>query len=479
MTTKNRLFLQQIITTMEQQPTPETPKESPSFAQQLRDKLKEITQLQEDTDIETTISSVKKSADFKGPTMWILACAIIIASVGLNINSTAVIIGAMLISPLMGPILGIGLAIGTTDKDLLRKSLINWGIMVFISLLFSSLYFLISPLNDARSELLARTSPTIFDVIIAFFGGAAGIIATSRKEQSFTIISGVAIATAIMPPLCTAGYGLATGQIHYFLGAFYLFFLNSFFIALATFIMVRYLHFPYVQYMDPHQRKLVKRTISIFAVLVIVPSIFMAINVIQESQFQYQTNKFVNEIQQTHMFDDTQVLSAKKEFHRKGSLIQLSLIGRALTQDEISQLQMKLDEYGIKKTKLEVKQKGHSVNMDISVQANIIENLLAKRDSIIAEKDSIIQLMEQDITLQERVADSYEQIAREIALQFPFVKNFSINNSVQVDVKTTKAETFPTLIVTYNGKTSDEDKQQFFKWMKVRLATDNLHILER
>jgi hypothetical protein len=140
---------------------------------------------------------------------------------------------------------------------------------------------------------------------------------------------------------------------------------------------------------------------------------------------------------------------------------------------------MKLDEYGIKKTKLEVKQKGHSVNMDVSVQANIIENLLAKRDSIIAEKDSIIRLMEQDITLQERVADSYEQIAREIALQFPFVKNFSINNSVQVDVKTTKAETFPTLIVTYNGKPSDEDKQQFFKWMKVRLATDNLHILER
>lgn len=464
---------------MEQQPTPDTPKESQSLFKQIRDKFKEITQLQEDTDIEATVSSVKKAADFKGPTVWVLACAIIIASVGLNVNSTAVIIGAMLVSPVMGPILGIGMAIGITDRDLLRKSLVNFGVMVIISLIFSTLYFLISPLNDARSELLARTSPTIFDVIIAFFGGAAGIIATSRKEQSFTVISGVAIATALMPPLCTAGYGLATGQFQYFLGAVYLFFINSFFISLATFIMVRYLHFPYVQYLDPHQRRLVKRTITIFAILVIVPSIFMAINVIRESRFQYQANKFVKEIQLTDMFEDTQVLSAEKEFHRNGSCIQLSLFGRALSQDEISQLQNKLNDYGIKKTTLEIKQTGHSINMDVSVQANIIENLLTKRDSVIAEKDSIIRLMEQDITLQKRVADSYEQIACEIALQFPFVKNFSIDNSVQVDVKTTKAKTFPTLIVTYNGDPSDEDKQQFFKWIKIRLAVDNLQILER
>ena len=464
---------------MEQQPTPDTPKESQSLFKQIRDKFKEITQLQEDTDIEATVSSVKKAADFKGPTVWVLACAIIIASVGLNVNSTAVIIGAMLVSPVMGPILGIGMAIGITDRDLLRKSLVNFGVMVIISLIFSTLYFLISPLNDARSELLARTSPTIFDVIIAFFGGAAGIIATSRKEQSFTVISGVAIATALMPPLCTAGYGLATGQFQYFLGAFYLFFINSFFISLATFIMVRYLHFPYVQYLDPHQRRLVKRTITIFAILVIVPSIFMAINVIRESRFQYQANKFVKEIQLTDMFEDTQVLSAENEFHRNGSCIQLSLFGRALSPDEISQLQNKLNDYGIKKTTLEIKQTGHSINMDVSVQANIIENLLTKRDSVIAEKDSIIRLMEQDITLQKRVADSYEQIAREIALQFPFVKNFSIDNSVQVDVKTTKAKTFPTLIVTYNGDPSDEDKQQFFKWIKIRLATENLQILER
>lgn len=462
-----------------EQPTSETPQENPSLWTQIRDKLKEITQLQDDTDIETTISSVKKAADFKGPTVWILACAIIIASVGLNVNSTAVIIGAMLISPLMGPILGIGLAIGITDKDLLRKSLINWGIMVGISLIFSTLYFLITPLNDARSELLARTSPTLFDVIIAFFGGAAGIIATSRKEQSFTIISGVAIATAIMPPLCTAGYGLGTGQIQFFLGAFYLFFINTFFIALSTFLIVRYLHFPYVQYLDPHQRKMVKRTITIFAILVIVPSIFMAINVIRESRFQYYAGKYINDIQKTEIFEDTQLISADKDYHRKGSIIQMSLIGRTLSEEEISLLQQRLADYGIKNTELIVKQAGTSINIDKAMQASIIENLLAKRDSLIAEKDSIIRLMEQDITLQERVGDSYEQIAREIDLQFPFVKSFSIDNSVQVDVKSKKTETFPTLIVSYKGEPSDEEKQQFIKWIKVRLATEHLHILEK
>ena len=209
-------------------------------------KIKEYTQLREDTDYEATVDYISKSVVFRGMNVWILVFAIIVASVGLNVNSTAVIIGAMLISPLMGPISGIGLAIGILDDDLLRKSLKNLGIMVLISLVASTFYFLISPLGDAQSELLARTRPTIFDVFIAFFGGLAGIVAISRKSQSITVISGVAIATALMPPLCTAGFGLATLQLKYFFGAFYLFFLNSFFIALATFLTVKYLRYPLV-----------------------------------------------------------------------------------------------------------------------------------------------------------------------------------------------------------------------------------------
>ena len=210
-------------------------------------KVKEYTYIKEDTDYEATVDFISKSVVFRGFNVWILFFAIIVASVGLNVNSTAVIIGAMLISPLMGPINGVGLAIGTFDEPLLRKSLKNLIFMVFISIVASKLYFLLSPISNARSALLARTQPTIFDVFIAFFGGLAGIVATSRKSQSITVISGVAIATALMPPLCTAGYGIATGQIWYFLGASYLFFINSFFIALATFITVRLLGFPEAQ----------------------------------------------------------------------------------------------------------------------------------------------------------------------------------------------------------------------------------------
>lgn len=201
----------------------------------LRDGLKKIYQyladlarLNDDTDIESTLNSIKKAVEFRGVNLWILAFAVIVASVGLNVNSTAVIIGAMLISPLMGPINGIGLAIGISDSELLRKSLKNLLVMVVISLLASSSYFLLTPLSDAQSELLARTTPTIFDVLIAFFGGFAGIVAISRKDQPFTVISGVAIATALMPPLCTAGYGIGTGQMHFFFGAFYLFLLIPF-----------------------------------------------------------------------------------------------------------------------------------------------------------------------------------------------------------------------------------------------------------
>ena len=240
--------------------------EKQSFKAKLRllwRKVKDFAQLREDTDYEATLDTISKSVEFRGMNMWILVFAIIVASVGLNVNSTAVIIGAMLISPLMGPINGIGLSVGIMDEHLLQKSVKNLGIMVLVSLLASFLYFLVSPLGDAQSELLARTRPTIIDVFIAFFGVLAGIVATSRKSQSITVISGVAIATALMPPLCTAGYGLATAQFKYFFGAFYLFFLNSFFISLATFLMVRFLNFPQIQYVDHARNRAVKRiTIS-------------------------------------------------------------------------------------------------------------------------------------------------------------------------------------------------------------------------
>ena len=220
------------------------------FWRELLAYLKQVVDITEDSDAQTTIDNISKGVVFRGVNVWILVFAIVVASIGLNVNSTAVIIGAMLISPLMSPIMGLGLGVGINDNDLIRKSLKNFLIMVIVSLIASSTYFLLTPLSDAQSELLARTKPTIFDVLIAFFGGLAGIIASSRKQEKVTVVAGVAIATALMPPLCTAGYGIGTGQFIYFFGAFYLFFINSFFIALATFIMVRYLKFPQKQYVN-------------------------------------------------------------------------------------------------------------------------------------------------------------------------------------------------------------------------------------
>ena len=360
-------------------------------------KVKEYTRIKEDTDYEATVDFISKSVDFKGFNVWILFFAIIVASVGLNVNSTAVIIGAMLISPLMGPINGIGLAVGTFDDKLLQRSVKNLIIMVLISLAASTLYFLISPINNARSELLARTQPTIFDVFIAFFGGLAGIVATSRKSQAITVISGVAIATALMPPLCTAGYGLATRQIWYFLGAFYLFFINSFFIALATFITVRLLGFPQTKYVDEQRHKTVKRIITIFTIIVLVPSIYLAGDVIKEAAFNTQSIKFVNEIQDSEILANTQIINSNREYHHRSQSITLTLIGQPIDEMQVYQLQDILhNQYGLKKANLVIKQSAGE-KIDTKIQTDIIEDIIDKKDETIRQQDSIIQELQRQL----------------------------------------------------------------------------------
>ena len=369
---------------------PEKPNRFSRTLKVLWRKVKEYTRIKEDTDYEATVDFISQSVVFRGFNVWILFFAIIVASVGLNVNSTAVIIGAMLISPLMGPINGIGLAIGIFDEKLLQKSVKNLIIMVLISLAASTLYFLISPINDARSELLARTQPTIFDVFIGFFGGLAGILATSRKSQSITVISGVAIATALMPPLCTAGFGIATGQIWYFLGAFYLFFINSFFIALATFVTVRLLGFPQVKFVDEHRHKAVKRIITIFTVIVLVPSIYLAVDVIREAAFNTQSQKFVNEIQNSDMLAETEIIKSDREYHHRSQSITLILFGEPLDKEQVYQLQHILHkDYGLTKTNLIIKQSSGKP-IDIKQQNEIIEDLIDKKDETIRKQDSII-----------------------------------------------------------------------------------------
>ena len=435
------------------------------------------TQLKEDTDYEATVKYISSSVEFRGVNLWVLAFAIIVASVGLNVNSTAVIIGAMLISPIMGPILGVGLSIGTLDEELLKRSLRNFLIMVAISLVTSTLYFLVSPLSEAQSELLARTRPTIFDVIIAFFGGLAGIVATSRKSQPFTVISGVAIATALMPPLCTAGYGLATWQMRFFGGASYLFFINSFFIALATFIMVRFLKFPQRRYLNPTRLNAVKRMTYLFAILVMIPSVFMAINLVRESAFNSQAIKFVNDIQQMPYFENVQLIDAQRNYEKKEQTVTLRVIGKPLTVEDISRMQsiMRAD-YGLNHAKLVIKQTEGV--LDITQQMQLVEDLIDRKDAVISSQDSVIVELRAQLDKLTGSSENTKQVVREIKSQYRDIQQVAIAEMQCYDAENLTVMPMPVIYLKWkDGNIHPEAERRLLNWLKVRLNVEEIQIM--
>jgi len=255
--------------------------------------LKEVLDFRKDTDKEATLVSIKNDISIKGPTAWILICSIFVASVGLNANSIPVVIGAMLISPLMGPILGFGMSIAINDLETLKKSLINFTLMVFLSVLTAYLFFAFFPLREESSELLSRTKPDIRDVLIAFFGGLALIIARTKKGTVSSVVFGVAIATALMPPLCTVGFGLATGKLSFALGAMYLFMINTLYIVLATYIVVKLLRFPMINYANSKRRTTIARLVTAFSILMLIPAFFTFSGVLNESKFKNSANEFL------------------------------------------------------------------------------------------------------------------------------------------------------------------------------------------
>lgn len=439
--------------------------------------IKTLVSLTDETDAEATTISLTKGVEFRGDNVWLLFCAMIVASVGLNVNSTAVIIGAMLISPLMGPIMGVGLSIGINDSALLRKSLRNLLTMIVIALLASSVYFLITPLSDAKSELLARTTPTIFDVFIAFFGGAAGILASSRKQEKVTVISGVAIATALMPPLCTAGYGIGTGQFMYFFGAFYLFFINAFFIALATFLMVRYLKFPKKTYLDPTREKKVRRSIIVFTILVLVPSIFIAINVVKETSFNNLAIKYIADIENSSEMRNVQIINNERHYSSKDSEIIISLVGQPLTAEQVSVLQQRMTDIGLKKTKLTIRQAA-GASLDINTQAQMLQKFIENKDKQLSEKDSTIFELKRRIEAEKKLAKTTtSQLASEIAVLFPEVEEITMSEAVKVDVKTSRTDSVPTLNIKWTVEPSDTEHQHLTDWLKVRLKTNRLDVV--
>ena len=356
--------------------------------------------LSDQVDTSAAALSIRRNIYFSGPNVWILAFSIIIASVGLNVNSTAVIIGAMLISPLMGPIIGLGMGLGINDAKLIGDALRNLLVMVVISLLASCIYFLLSPLNlAAPTELEARTSPSIYDVLIALFGGFAGILEQARKDKG-TVLSGVAIATALMPPLCTAGYGLAKWNAHFFLGAMGLFVINAVFIILATYLAVKYFHFRIAQYEDERTGRRTRRLITAAVILVTVPSIWSAIVMIRENNFSVASEQFISE---NRVYGKSYIYDYRINKSHPNTL-SIFVTGEALGPVEKLDILEAAAKYGIPSDKIQIIDKGLA-SSDDDASDKIMLGIYDRLESQIARKDSIIRALQLQLDqLEQQVA---------------------------------------------------------------------------
>ncbi len=413
-----------------------------------------------------TLQNIKNNISFTGANLWILACAIMVASVGLNVNSTAVVIGAMLISPLMGPIVGAGFALGIYDFNLLRKSLIYLFIATIVSLFVATLYFYLSPFKAAQSELLSRTSPNIYDVLIAFFGGLAGVIALTRVEKG-NPIPGVAIATALMPPLCTAGYGLATANWKFFLGALFLYSINCVFICIATYSIVKYLKYPASKQIDLKRQKLVRYTVSGIVILMLIPSAFFAFNLYKEQRFTQLVDTF---IEKEFVNNGCTLLYKKLNYSATSKTIELAFLKKVFSETETKQLNEKLKIAGLKNTKLLIR-KNASDNLKNFKDA--ILNEVNKKDNALSEKDKSIAILAQKLS--ENTFDN-KQLLSEIIVFFPSIYSVSVSKQNIASKDSIRVSTV--LIYNSTPKLIAKDKVKLEKWMLKRLGVDNMEITE-
>ncbi len=464
-------------------------KEGAEFFQSLIRFFRTLFDLRSSTDYETTETCIRKDSNFSGTNAWILGCSIVIASVGLNVNSIPVVIGAMLVSPLMGPILGTGLGMGTNDMRLIWSSLKNLGIAVAISLATSYLYFLISPIKEPSEELVRRTSPHFLDVVVAVFGGLAGIIANSRGEKS-NVLPGVAIATALMPPLCTAGYGLATQRWDFFAGAFYLFLLNSVLIAAVTLIVVRYLRFPVMHFAKAKYDKYLKVTMWILTLVLVLPSGWLFYKVVKQDHFRIRAQEFV---QNEFTFQDRNTVFDAPLIEYNDTLPQITVIlrfGEPLTAREKQQRFDKLVEYGLEGTKLIIMQDERREDNEIvalRAQANTAEEykkLMEKQDAIISnQEEKINSLTEANAQLTLIASDSLpvKGIQKEIAALFPGISEFSCSRTHVTDFKNGSTE-IDMFIIRWNlddnqSQDRKEDEEKINGWLKAKFPNDSIRVI--
>ena len=420
-------------------------------------------------DEEETINQIRSGVYFRGSNLWVLIFAIFIASLGLNTNSTAVIIGAMLISPLMGPIIGMGLAIGINDLELLKSSIKNYMVATVISVLTATIYFVITPLTEAQSELLARTSPTLYDVLIALCGGAAGILALSTKGKG-NVIPGVAIATALMPPLCTAGYGLAVSNLYYFFGAFYLFFINTVFICLATYIGVRMLKFTPKTFLDQTRMKKVQRYIVTLVVLTMLPAAYMTVHIIKRSIYDNNATKFVkNELS----FNGTQIIS--QNLNEKDKRLNIVAVGKQISDSDITRASKRLAQYNLESYTLNVIQGSQSDSL-IKKFSNVTTTTEVSKQKLL-EQSAQISTLETQLAQYTNYESLGKEVSREVSTIFPNITKISIANVIESRTDTAQYTRYILTVIESNKKMEAADTYRLQKWLKARTKSDSIRVI--
>ena len=448
--------------------------------------LADLLDIRKNTDQEATKESIIADIPFKGHTSWILICSIFIASVGLNANSTAVVIGAMLISPLMGPILGIGLSLAINDIDTLRRSLKNFAVMVGLSVITAFLFFYLFPLRDESSELLARTAPDIRDVLIAFFGGLALVIARAKKGTIASVIYGVAIATALMPPLCTVGFGLAIGNFSYATGAMYLFTINTIFIALATFLVIKLLRFPMVRYANSQRRRFIASMASTVAILVMIPAGFTFYDVFQESLFRKQANQFVaSNIVPYELPGEGRYLENLTDIqynHGDDGFIELVFMGNETIPDNvIATWNTQKNTYDkLKNIELKIVQGSKNQELD---QMRYVSELYESKKAELLSKEQQIQVLKEEVGKMSKLVEQqipFQEISAEAKTNYENMTSLGFSYTITTDFN--KLDTIPVFNVKWKKGVPDKqiktDSQKLTDWLRLRLKNSKIQVRE-
>ena len=436
--------------------------------------LRSLVYMRDQVDTDAAAVRIRGGIAFRGPNVFILACAIIIASVGLNLNSIPVIIGAMLISPVMGPILGFGLGLGTNDTGLVKEALKNFIVMVLISILASTLFYLISPLQlEQQTELLARTNPTLYDVLIALFGGFAGILENSRREKGGTVIPGVAIATALMPPLCTVGYGIAHLEPRFILGAFYLFIINTVFITLATFLTVKYLRFSLADSLDEARRKRSARWSAVILVIILVPSVLSAIEMIRDNNFALSAQRLV---EQNKNLGKSYIYDYKVDLEARPHTLDLYLAGERMESSARERIYLDAEEAGITRNQIIIHEDAAFQN-ELMSESEIIRGILDGHNRQVEALQGQVDSLSATIDFLRAGQLPSELITREIAAQYAGVQEVTLTRGESVTAESGSTHPAVVAIIRSAVPLSEAERERIRQWLRIRLSVEDVTII--